>query len=89
MTELVIKTEPQILDRFKTLSQELYHGDDAAAFYDAVLALISLREKRDTTRLKTIIDKIRSDIKAGGGLTSAQIDQLVRESRARRKAPAQ
>lgn len=89
MTELVIKAEPQILDKFKSLSQQFYQGDDAAAFHEAVLALISLREKQDTTRLKAIIDKIRSDVEAGGGLTSAQIDQLVRESRARRKASAQ
>ena len=86
MTELVIKAEPQILDKFKSLSQQLYQGDDAAAFREAVLALLSLQTKKDTTRLKTIIDKIRSDIEAGGGLTSAQIDQMVRESRQRRKA---
>jgi len=85
MTKLIIKTEPQILERFKAVSQELYHGDDAAAFYDAVLALISLREKRDTTRLEAIINKIRADIKSCGGLTAKQIDQLVRESRQRRK----
>jgi hypothetical protein len=86
MTELVIKTEPEILDRFKTLSQELYQGDDTTAFREAVFALLSLQTKKDTTRLKTIMDKIRSDIEAGGGLTSAQIDQMVRESRQRRRA---
>jgi len=89
VTELVIKTEPQILDRFKSLSQEFYHGDEAKAFSEAVLALLSLHTKRDTTRLKAIVDKIRSDIEAGGGLTSAQIDQMVRESRQRRKATKQ
>jgi len=86
VTELVIKAEPQILDKFKSLSQQLYQGDDATAFRDAVLALFSLQTKKDTTRLKSIIDKIRSDIEAGGGLASAQIDQMVRESRQRRKA---
>jgi len=86
MTELVIKTDPQILDRFKTLSQELYHGDEARTFNEAVLALMSFHQKRDPSRLKAIVDKIRADIESGGGLTAKQIDQFVRESRQRRKA---
>jgi len=89
MTELVIKTEPQILDRFKTLSQELYHGDETMAFSEAVLALISLQQKRDPSRLKALVDKIRSDIESRGGLSAAQIDKLVRESRKRRRAASQ
>jgi len=89
MTELVIKTEPQILDRFKTLSQELYHGDETKAFSEAVLALISLQQKRDPSRLKALVDKIRSDIESRGGLSAAQIDKLVRESRKRRRAASQ
>jgi len=86
---LVIKTEPQILDRFKTLSQELYHGDENKAFSEAVLALVSLQQKRDPSRLKALVDKIRSDIESRGGLSAAQIDQLVRESRKRRRAASQ
>lgn len=89
MTELVIKTEPHILDRFKSLSQELYHGDEAKAFSEAVLALISLQQKRDPSRLKALVDKIRTDIEARGGLSASQIDKLVRESRKRRRAASQ
>jgi hypothetical protein len=86
MTELVIKTEPEILDRFKTLSQELYHGDETKTFTEAVLALISFQQKRDPSRLQALVDKIRADIESRGGLSSAQIDKLVRESRKRRRA---
>jgi len=86
MTEMVIKAEPQIWEQFKTLTRDIYQGDDILAFREAVLALISVQQKRDTTRLKAVIDKIRSDIEAGGGLTAKQIDQLVRESRQRRRA---
>lgn len=50
---------------------------------------IILTEKRDTSRLKAIIDKIRFEVEAAGGLTSKQIDQLVRESRQRRRAARQ
>ncbi len=50
---------------------------------------IILTEKRDTTRLQGLIYKIRSEVEAAGGLTSKQIDQLVRESRQRRKAALQ
>jgi len=86
VTELVIKTEPHILDRFKSLSQELYHGDETKAFSEAVLALISLQQKRDPSRLKALVDKIRYDIESRGGLSASQIDKLVRESRKRRRA---
>jgi len=89
MTELVIKAEPQILDRFKTLSQELYHGDEAKTFNEAVLALISWQQKRDPSRLEALVDKIRSDIESRGGLAASQIDKLVRESRERRKSSQQ
>jgi hypothetical protein len=85
VTELVIKTEPHILDRFKSLSQELYHGDETKAFSEAALALLSLHTKRDMTRLEAIVEKIRADIESRGGLTDAQIDRLVRESRKRRR----
>ncbi|NUM78568.1 hypothetical protein HUU40_29760 [candidate division KSB1 bacterium] len=88
MTELLIKTEPQIAEQFKALTQEIYSGNEARAFREAVLVLVSLQQKRDTSRLRAAIDKIRSDIEAGGGLTAKQIDQLVRESRQRRKAAA-
>jgi hypothetical protein len=86
VTEILIKTESQDWERFKTLSRELFHGDDTTTFREAVLALISLRQKQDTSRLRAIIDKIRSDIESAGGLTARQIDQLVRESRQRRRA---
>lgn len=85
MTELVIKTESQIKDKFKLLSQELYHGDETKAFHEAVLALISLQQRRDPSRLKALIDKLQSDITSRGGLSDAQIDKLVRESRKRRR----
>lgn len=85
MAEFIIKAEPQILEEFKSLSQEIYHGDEALAFREAVLALISLQQKRDTSRLRAVIDKIRSDIESAGGLDAAEIDNLVRESRLRRK----
>lgn len=89
MTELLIKTAPQIAEKFKALTQEIYSGNEATrAFREAVLVLVSLQQKRDTSRLRAVIDKIRSDIEAGGGLTAKQIDQLVRESRQRRKAAA-
>jgi len=86
MTELTIKAEPQILEKFRSLSQKNYRGDDAVAFREAVLALISLQQKRDTSHLRSVIDKIRSDVESAGGLSSAKIDQLVRESRQRRRA---
>ena len=89
MTELVIKTEPQILDKFKTLSQELYRGDETKAFSEAVIALISLHAKRDMPRLEAIVEKIRADIESRGGLSDAQINKLVRESRKRRRAASQ
>jgi len=89
MAELVIKTEPDILDRFKILSQELYHGDETKTFNEAVLALISFQQRRDPSRLKALVDKIRADIEAGGGLSSAQIDKLVRDTRKRRRTASQ
>jgi hypothetical protein len=36
-------------------------------FREAVVALLSLQQKRDTSRLREIIDKIRSDIESAGG----------------------
>jgi hypothetical protein len=85
MTEVMIKAEPEVLEKFKAVSQTLHQGDEVVTFREAVLALISAQQKRDTSRLRAVIDKIRSDIESGGGLTSAQIDQLVRESRQRRR----
>ena len=86
MQELLIKAEPQILEKFRVMTQEIYHGDDTIAFREAVLALMSFQQKRDTARLEAIINKIRADIKSAGGLAATQIDRLVRESRQRRKA---
>jgi len=85
MIELTIKTPSEVFEKFKSLSQQHYKGDDAAAFHEAVLALISLQEKRAMPRLQAIVDKIRADVKSRGGLTGAQIDQLVRQSRKRRR----
>jgi len=86
MTQLSIMTDPQILDRFKSLSQEFYQGDETKTFHEAVLALVSLRQKRSSARIEALVDKIQSDIESRGGLSDAQIDQLVRESRQRRRA---
>jgi hypothetical protein len=68
------------------LSGELFHGDEIVTFHEAVLALDPLRKKRDTSRLEAIINEIRADIETQGGLTEKQIDQLVKESRERRRA---
>lgn len=89
LQEITLKTEPQVLQSFQMMSRRLYDGDDSAAFREAVQALVSLQEKRDTSRLKAIIAKIRAEVETAGGLTSKQIDQLVRESRQRRKAARQ
>lgn len=89
LQEITLKTEPQVLQSFQLMSRRLYDGDDSAAFREAVQALVSLQEKRDTSRLKAIIAKIRAEVETAGGLTSKQIDQLVRESRQRRKAARQ
>lgn len=86
MTELRIATDDQSLEKFRKLSEELFQGDEIVAFREAVLALDSLRIRRDATRLEAIINEIRADIEAQGGLTEKQIDQLVRESRERRRA---
>ncbi|MEK7729900.1 MAG: hypothetical protein AAB354_15945 [candidate division KSB1 bacterium] len=89
LQEFIIKTEPQVFQNFQQVSKRLYDGNESVALREAVQALIASEKKRDTSRLKAIIDKIRFEVEAAGGLTSKQIDQLVRESRQRRRAARQ
>jgi hypothetical protein len=88
MTELVLKVEDGLAEKFKQISLQKFQGDEAFAFEYAIKSLLSEKE-RDMMRLEQIIEQIQDDIEAAGGMTDEEIDALIlayrRQKRARGK----
>lgn len=80
MTELVLKVEDILAEKFKEVSLQKFQGNDALAFEFALKSLLS-EEDLDMLRLEQIVEQIQDDIEAAGGMTGKEIDAYIAASR--------
>jgi hypothetical protein len=86
MAELVLKLDDQLATRLSTTAQEQYNGDQNAIVSDALRLLFLQPIRRDRRRLAHLIDEIRAQVQAAGGVTEKQIDRLISEYRRHKRA---
>lgn len=76
MTELVLKVEDSLAEKFKEISLQKFQGDDALAFEFAIKSLLS-KDDLDMLRLGQIIEQIQDEVEANGGISDEEIDAYI------------
>lgn len=85
MAELVLNIDDSVVSRLSKVVHENYDGDQNAAVSDALLLLFFQPIRKERRRLARLIDEIRGQVKAAGGVTEKDIDQLIKQYRQSRK----
>lgn len=86
MAELVLKLEDQLATRLSRVAQEQYDGDQNAVVSDALRLLFLQPIRKDRRNMARLIDDIRAQVQAGGGVADKDIDRLITEYRQRKSA---
>lgn len=86
MAELTLKLDDQLAARLHSLAREHYNGDQDAVITDALRLLFLQPIRKDRRRLAQLIDEIRAEVQAAGGVTEQEIDHLVRQYRQQKRA---
>ena len=76
MTELVLKVDTNLAERFKKISLQKFQGDDSLAFEQALKSLLA-EDELDMIRLEQIVEQIQDEIKQAGGVTAKEIDAYI------------
>jgi len=76
MTELVLKVDNNLAERFKKISLQKFQGDESLAFEQALKSLLS-EDELDMIRLEQIVEQIQNEIKNAGGVTAKEIDAYI------------
>jgi len=85
MTEIILKVDTNLAERFKKISLQKFQGDDTLAFEQALKSLLS-EEDLDMIRLEQIVEQIQSEINNAGGVTGKEIDAHIAAYRNKRKS---
>jgi len=86
MAELVLKVDDNLASRLSKVAREHYNGDQSAAVSDALLLFFLQPIRKDRRQLAHLIDEIRAQVHAAGGVTEKDIDRAIREFRQRERA---
>jgi hypothetical protein len=76
MTELVLKVDKNLAERFKKISLQKFQGDESLAFELALKSLLS-EDELDMIRLEQIVEQIQDEIKNTGGVKAKEIDAYI------------
>jgi len=85
MTELVLKVEDILAEKFKEISSQKFQGDDALTFEFALKSLLS-KDDLDMRRLGQIIEQIQDEVEINGGITDEEIDAHIAAYRRQKSA---
>jgi predicted transcriptional regulator len=86
MAELVLKLDDHLATRLSMIAQEQYDGDPNAVVSDALRLLFLQPIQKDRRKIAQLIDDIRVEVQAAGGVTEKEIDQLIKEYRQQKRA---
>ena len=86
MSELVLRLDDQLATRLSVVAQEHYGGDPNAVVSDALRLLFLQPIRKDRRKIAHLIDEMRSQVQAAGGVTEKKIDHLIREYRQQKRA---
>ncbi len=86
MAEMALKIEDHLAARLSKVAQEYYDGDQNAVVSDALLLLFLQPIRKDRRRLARLIDEVRGQVQAAGGVTEKDIDRLIAEYRQSKRA---
>lgn len=76
MTELILKVDNNLAERFKRISLQKFQGNESLAFEQALKSLLS-EDELDMIRLEQIVEQIQDEIKNAGGVTAKEIDAYI------------
>lgn len=86
MSELVLRLDDQLATRLSSIAQEQYDGDPNAVVSDALRLLFLQPIRKDRRKIARIIDEIRAEVQAAGGVPEKRIDQLIKKYRQQKRA---
>ncbi len=86
MSELVLKLDDQLALRLSLVAQEQYDGDSNAVVSDALRLLFLQPIRKDRRKIARLIDEMRAEAQAAGGVTEKEIDHLIKEYRQQKRA---
>ena len=86
MSELVLKLDDQLATRLSVIAREHYDGDTNAVVSDALRLLFLQPIQKDRRKIAHLIDEIRAEVQAAGGVADSKIDRLIKEYRQQRRA---
>jgi len=86
MAELVLRLDDQLAMRLSIVAQEQYDGDPNAVVSDALRLLFLQPLRKDRRKIARLIDEIRAEVQAAGGVTEKEIDYLIKEYRRQKRA---
>ncbi|MCI0690673.1 hypothetical protein L0337_01555 [candidate division KSB1 bacterium] len=81
MAELVLKIDDGVASRLSKIAHENYDGDQNAVISDALSLLFLQPIRKERRQLARLIDEIRGQVEAAGGITEKDIDRLIVEYR--------
>ncbi|MCI0691789.1 hypothetical protein L0337_07235 [candidate division KSB1 bacterium] len=81
MSELVLQRDDQLATRLSIVAREHYNGDPNAVVSDALRLLFLQPIRKDRRKIARLIDEIRAEVQAAGGVTEKEIDHLIKEYR--------
>ena len=85
MSELVLRLDDQLATRLSIIAQEQYDGDPNAVISDALRLLFLQPIRKDRRKIARLIDEMRAQVQAAGGVTEKKIDQLIKEYRQQKR----
>lgn len=85
MPEFVLKLDDQLATRLSIVAQEHYNGDPNAVVSDALRLLFLQPIRKGRRKIARLIDEIRTEVQAAGGVTEKEIDHLIKEHRQQKR----
>ena len=86
---ITVDIQPQLEKDFKEIVQEFYNGDGSAAINEAIKIFIQRGKEKNMTwqqRFDQVVNRIRNQVEASGGITEEEIEAAIRRVRRRKNA---
>jgi metal-responsive CopG/Arc/MetJ family transcriptional regulator len=86
---ITVDIQPKLEKDFKEIVQKFYNGDESAAINEAIKTFIQQEKEKNMTwqqRFDRVVNRIRNQVEASGGITEEEIESAIRRVRRRENA---